>query len=763
MFAIKYKKTIGAVLLLTVFALFLNYIFPPLVPKSYSQVIFAQDSTMLAAYLSKDDKWRFKTNEGEISPELVKAIIFKEDKWFYWHFGFNPISIMKAAVNNLGSGNRQIGASTITMQIARMLEPGERTYFKKIIEIVRAVQLELNYSKQELLEIYLSHIPMGGNIEGIKAASMLYFNKLPSKLSLAQSTLLTILPNNPNKFRLDKKNNSILSKRNYWLSIFRKAQLFPNEAIKDAMLEKHKFVRFQLPSIAPHFTRSIRNKNKDSEVYTTLSKTTQSKCEKLLRSHVARNKNKGISTGAVLVIDNRTNSIAAYCGSSDFQNSSISGQVDGIIAIRSPGSALKPFLYASGLQIGMITPKIRMLDIPTDFSSYSPENYEKKFNGSVTANYALVNSLNVPATRLLLKLGFNNFIELLKNLGFETIKKKEQELGLSTILGGCGVSLLELANAYTVFANNGVYSKVNSLVGLKSKSSNIFSAEATYLVSKMLSSSEREESLNLNSFASNLPNISWKTGTSYGKRDGWAIGYNGNYTVGIWMGNFNGKGSSFLSGSEIAVPLLFNIFNAIDYKSSNEWFKKPVGVLQRKVCKESGLPPSKFCSEIISDYYIDNVSTNAKCDYVKEYFVNEEESESYCLDCLPESKYKKKAYDNLAPELVLWYKSNGIYLNLPPIHNSKCKTVKSNSKLKIVSPSADYEYLIESNSAQKIMLLATSNNDVKEIYWYVNRSYFGKSNLGEKLFYIPQKGTNEILCIDDKGSESRVKIEVKYY
>ncbi len=742
----------------------LNLLFPPLELKEYSQVIYAKDSTMLSAYLTSDDKWRLETQLTDITPEMVLAIIHKEDKWFYWHFGFNPFSIVRAFISNISSGGRVSGASTITMQIARLMEPAERSYLNKIIEIFRAVQLEFHFTKKELLEIYLSNIPMGGNIEGVKAASLLYFNKLPKKLSLSQSVLLTLIPNNPNKNRLDIPNQSVIEKRNSWLLKFGNDNLFSDESIADALEEKVESRRYSIKNIAPHFTQRIKSSSNEHEIFTSLIPKIQFKSEKLLKDHVKRNSGKGVSNGAVLIIDNATNSVVAYCGSSDFYNNKISGQVNGVISIRSPGSALKPLLYAKGFDDGIITPKSKLLDVPSDFSSYTPENYEREFNGEVTTKSALVNSLNVPAVRLLLKVGFKPFVIVLEDIGFDEIKRKEKTLGLSTILGGCGVTLEELTTAYSIFANNGVlkknkyYNREGERKGIK-----IFSEEASFLISKMLISSERTESPNLVSSVSKLPNIAWKTGTSYGRRDAWAIGYNKNYTIGVWMGNFDGKGSPYLSGSEMAVPLLFNLFNSIDYQNSNNWFNEPDGISMRDVCKNSGLTPSANCTDIIRDYYIEDVSSNEKCNHIQEIYVSNDETESYCISCLPNANYKKMLYPHFKPELALWYKKSGVRFNTPPKHNKNCEAMGKKSGLKILSPSAEFEYYLEKNGNQELMLLATSNIDVKEIFWYINKKYFGKTKLGEKLFFIPENGLNSILCIDDKGGESSLKIKVKFY
>ncbi|MCF6270873.1 MAG: penicillin-binding protein 1C [Melioribacteraceae bacterium] len=764
-----FKRTINSnifrvSLSIILIGIFLNIAFPPPLLKEYSQVIYAKDSTMLSAFLTSDDKWRLETKLSEITHEMVQAIIHKEDRWFYWHFGFNPFSIVRAFVSNVSSEGRVSGASTITMQIARLMAPAERSYLNKIIEIFRAIQLEFRFSKIELLEIYLSNIPMGGNIEGVKAASLLYFNKHPKKLSLSQSVLLTVIPNNPNKYRLDIPHKSVVEKRNNWLLKFGKDNLFSDESITDAIEEKVESHRYSIPKIAPHFIQMVKSISNEREIFTSLIPKTQLKSEKHLTHHVKRNLGKGISNGAVLIIDNTTKSVVAYCGSSNFYNNKNSGQVNGITSIRSPGSALKPLLYAKGFDDGIITPKSKLLDVPSDFSSYTPENYEREFNGEVTIQYALINSLNVPAVRLLLKVGFKPFVNVLEVIGFDEIKRKEKTLGLSTILGGCGVTLEELTTAYSVLANKGIL-EANNYYNRQGrvKGKRIFSEEASYLISKTLASSERTESPNLVSSVSKLPNIAWKTGTSYGRRDAWAIGYNKNYTIGVWMGNFDGKGSPFLSGSEIAVPLLFNLFNSIDYQNSNNWFKKPDGISMRDVCKNSGLIPSENCTDIIRDYYIEDISSNEKCNHIDEIYVSADEAEAYCISCLPDANYKNMFYPYFKPELALWYKKSGVSFNSPPKHNINCEVMGGKNGLKILSPSAEFEYHLEKNGNQEVMLLATSNIDVKEMFWYINKKYFGKTKLGEKLFFKPKNGLNSILCLDDKGGESSLKIKVKFY
>ncbi|MFO7445214.1 MAG: penicillin-binding protein 1C [Ignavibacteriaceae bacterium] len=734
--------------------------------KSYSKVIYSKEGTLLTAYLSDDDKWRMKTSIDEVSPELKKAIIEKEDKWFYWHPGINPVSIVRALFQNITSGERISGASTITMQAARLLEPKERNYFNKILELFRAVQLEIYYSKEEILGIYLSHLPYGGNIEGVKSAAYLYFNTHPSKLSLAQAITLAVIPNNPNKLRIDRGAEHVVTARNKLLKKFISSKIFLAEDIKDALTEPLKPNRFEIPFIAPHFCNFLNKNFPGDEIKTYLSLPLQVKLENLLWNHVQRVYGKGVTNGAVIVIDNKTNAVAGYCGSSDFYNVQASGQVDGVRSIRSPGSALKPFLYAEAFNSGNFTPKMKLLDIPTDFGGYNPENFDLKFNGDVTVEYALLNSLNIPAVRLLRDVGIKEFESLLIGGGMTRIEKDKNKLGLSIILGGCGVTLEQLTKLYTAFPGKGVLydlKYVQSENDPDMRSKNLFSEASAYMISEILSQNIRPDLPIEYIHSSKLPLIAWKTGTSYGKRDAWAIGYSPNYTVGVWMGNFDGKGSPHIIGAETAVPLLLDIFNTIDYNNTNKWFNKPEKLHERKVCSSTGLLPGKYCTNFTSDYCIDKVSHDKVCTLKQQVYTNHNCSVEYCPGCLPTEGIRKEIYPVYDPELEMWYRENGISFKKRPEHNPDCNTRLTSTGPVITSPSENYEYLIEENTESQIMLRAASIEGARIHYWYINDRFYKKVKADENVFFKPQKGKNKITCLDDMGRDESIFINVKYY
>lgn len=759
----KYDRTIKIVFSILLLFIVLDLLFPLPKSKEFSKEIHAKDGTLLTAYLTSDDKWRMKTKLDKVSPDLIKAIIEKEDSWFYWHFGINPVAIFRAVHKNLTTSETQLGASTITMQVARMLEPKKRTYLNKIFEIFRAIQLEIKYSKEEILELYLSLLPFGGNIEGVKSASYIYFNRPPDKLSLAQSIMLAVIPNDPNALRLDRFNDKVILKRNFWINKFKREKIFSSIDLNDALDEPVEKNRFSIPVLAPHFSYYVKNSFQGDIINTTLDLFVQQTAENILLRNVRRVFYKGITNGAVLVIDNRNSSVVAYCGSADFYDQGSFGQVNGITAVRSPGSTLKAALYAYTFDDGNLTPKMKFADIPTDFHGYQPENYDLKFYGNVSTEFALVNSLNIPAVKLLEQTGLNNFVNFLEGAGFSQIQKQKSKLGLSMILGGCGTNLQELTQLFSAFARKGKLSPINFiLTENENKVQQIFSETSSYLVAKILSGVNRSDIVDLSNY-SKLPKFAWKTGTSYGKRDAWAIGFNPNYTIGVWMGNFNGVGSPNLSGAEVAVPLLFDLFNAIDYNSEVKWFQTPDELFTRKVCSESGLVPTQYCPNTIYDFAIKDKSHNDVCNIHKPVYVNVDDSIQYCTVCLPSSNYKKAVYAVYQPELTVWMSKNKYDYHQPPNHNPNCTAKFAEAGPKILSPSEDYEYFLEKDSKQEILLLAASDSRVKTHYWYVNEKFFKKSKPGERVFFVPEEKELNITCLDDKGRDRSVRINVKYY
>jgi penicillin-binding protein 1C len=796
-FSRKKKRFLGFIISPILLFLLVDFAFPFKVNPSYSPLVSAADGTVLHAFLNDEDKWRLFTELEEITPALRQTILQKEDKYFYYHFGINPIALGKAFFRNITTGKRTSGASTITMQVVRLLEPRKRTYGSKLIEMGRALQLELHFSKDEILQLYLNLIPYGSNIEGMKSASMLYFGKPPQLLSLAEITTLTIIPNRPSSLRLGRKNAYITQERNKWLRRLGQAKLFDKQIIEDAVNEPLNAYRHEAPKTAPHLAIRLKKENKGIPIIrTTLIPNRQKQAEQMTRNYLNRLRSLNIHNAAVIVVNNQTMNVEAYVGSADFNNPYDGGQVDGIRAVRSPGSTLKPLLYAVAFDKGLITPKTTLNDVPTNFGGFEPENFDRRFNGKVTVEFALANSLNIPAVKVLQTMTPSVLIEYLKKADFQTVKKQSKDLGLSMILGGCGVSLEELTRLFAAFANEGRLQRLHYTSdyksgktssqpfrtggpvlqekGLKSlprlkgegdlddevkqrKPDPLITPESAYLITNILTQITRPDLPNNFDNTYHLPRIAWKTGTSYGKKDAWSIGYNKRYTVGVWIGNFSGLGVPELNGANIATPLLFDIFNALDYNSPMGWFKPAADVTQRKVCAESGDIPNEFCTNHILDYAIMGISPTRKCQHLKWVFVNPAARLSYCTECLPDSGYLRKLYPNLAPELIAYNELNRIpYQHIPP-HNPACTRVLEVGAPIIVSPNDGSEYFLE---GQQLQLACQATNDVREVYWYVNDQLLQKTNPQTPVFFTPPLGKVKISCSDDKGRNTNIIINV---
>ncbi len=742
---------------------FIDIIFPVKINRDYSTIIEAEDGTVLYAFLTNDDKWRMFTKLEEITPAIQTAFINKEDRWFYWHFGINPISIIRAFYNNTIKHRRTSGASTITMQVARMLQPKERTVTSKIKEMLCALQLEWNFSKKEILQLYINLVPYGGNIEGVKSASFIYFGKSPEQLSIAEVTTLIIIPNRPTTLALGKKNAYIQQERNRWLKRFKAEHVFKPDIIDDAIDEPLIAFRRSPPKYAPHFCLRMKKSNPSKAIIEShINYNMQLEVEEIVQNYSKVLQFKEIKNAAVFIIDNQKHEVVTYIGSPDFYSAATQGQVDGVKAIRSPGSTLKPMIYGLAFDKGIYTPRSIISDVPVDFDGYTPENYDEHFNGQVALSNALAQSLNIPAVKVLNEIKVKTLIDVLEKMNFNQIRKDKDKLGLSTALGGCGVSLEELVGMYSIFANEGKYfSPSFSKTGKIKKGEDILSPQANYMVAQILTMLRRSDLPNRAESVINMPKIAWKTGTSYGRRDAWSIGFNQQYTVGIWCGNFDGKGVPELSGADIATPLLLQIFNTINKTNQKDWIQKPKDLLYRWVCAESGNIPNDFCTDKIQALYIPGKSSNKKCTHLKKIWVSLDNSISYCSSCLPNEQYIEKYYPNYASELLNYFETNHLpYIKIPS-HNPNCKKIYENNAPKITKPVNGLTYFINTKDKQELMLVAQAANDVQNISWYINNQFIKTVNKNESVFITPNIGKLKISCTDDKGRNVDCWIEIK--
>lgn len=738
-------------------------VFPPPSPKPYSLVVQDRNGEFLHAFLAPDGMWRLRTDPDEIPPRLRRVIVEKEDRWFFCHPGINPLAVLRALNQNLRSGRVISGASTITMQIVRMLEPKDRTYGNKLLEMFRACQLEWKYSKRELLELYLSIVPLGGNIEGMKSAALLYHQTPLDRLNIAQLLDLTIIPSDPSGLQPDRNGDRLLRLRMCLGARWIREGLLAQEDSIILWRTPASAERSPLFRRAPHFALRIKEiAGNEPEVRSSLDLRIQQTVEMLLSQHLRTLKPRGIQNGAVVVLDNREHSIAAYVGSEDFNDQSASGQVDGVRALRSPGSTLKPFLYALEMDRGDLTPKSRLLDTPYDAEGFQAENYDGTYSGFVYADEALQRSLNVPMVRLLKRQGTSEFLDFLGHLGFSSVQSQRRQLGLSMILGGCGVTLEELVAGYAAFPSGGVWKEISMRHGGISsrREEHVFSAASAYMVSDILTGLQRPDLPSNFESTLKLPAVAFKTGTSYGRRDAWCVGYTDEYTVGVWIGNPDNHGNPELVGGKVAAPLLIDIFNAIATHHQRKILPIPPNIGVRSVCAVSGLAPTARCEHQITDLYADGLTNIRPCDICKEFLVSEDGTCSYCSSCLGSHAYKVATYRDYPPELLHFWEGIGMPFATAPPHNHLCNRIFAGDGPAIVSPSEQAIYFLVSGQ-QRLAFLASSGVDVKEYRWYLNDHFLGTGAPGERLFVAIEAGDHLVTCVDDHGRSSAVHIKVK--
>ncbi len=745
--------------------LLLDILFPLEVKVPYARVVTASDGQVLYAGLSTDEKWRMKMEPDERPVSMIPALLFKEDRHFYYHPGIDPAALIRAVFRNFREGKKTSGASTITMQVARLLFPAPRTYGNKFREMFRSLQLEMHYTKEEILQLYLDLLPFGGNMEGLKAASLLYFGKPPALLSLAQVVTLTIIPNRPSSLKPGKNDGYLQQERNKWLNRMREAAVFNPDEIRDALAEPVSIRRLNAPRETPQFAlQMMRRFPQQPTLHTTIRVPLQRKAEAITFQYMKRLRQMNIHNAAVLVVENKSSRVRAYVGSADFSDAAHAGEVDGVMAVRSPGSTLKPLVYGLAMDEGVITPKTVLLDVPVNFAGYRPENYNNLFNGKVTAEKALAFSLNVPAVKMLNAVGVDDFCNKLNQAGFVSVWRNKKNMGLSMVLGGCGVTLFELAGLYACLANEGLYRPLKLMESdTGNDSTRLLAPGASWMLSEILTLPLRPDLPNHYESTMHLPRVAWKTGTSYGRRDAWSIGYNRTYTIAVWVGNFDGTGVPELSGADIATPLLFQLFNSIDYNSSGSWFVPPAQLDFRLVCPETGLPPGENCTDQVSDYFIPGVSPYQKCTHLREYFLSADGSYSYCMQCLPADGYRRKKFSAEDPALMAWYRASHTEYPAPPPHNPACTRVLQESPPVITSPLNDKEYLLQKGQEEVLELKCQVSTEVSEVYWYIDNRFFKKVNPAETVFFQPHAGICKISCSDDQGRNVNCTITVTFY
>jgi penicillin-binding protein 1C len=764
------KKLTITLLLILAAGIFLDRIVFPLpetsLKKPSATFVYSRGGILLGCFTSRDSFWRKPVKLSEISPLLVSSVLASEDQWFYYHPGVNFVSLISAAYNDIKAGKIVRGGSTISMQIARMMEPKDRTLKAKIIEILRAFQLELHYSKKELLELYFNLAPYGGNIEGVGAASYFYFGKRPIELTASQAALLVSIPNSPTALRPDINLPKSLTARDKVLAVMLRRGIILKAKYHEALNEEIAPHKSEPPQIAPHFTRDLAMSNPGRpEIISTIDYRLQNICDGVVKNHHDELKLRGINNIALVVLKNSTAEVLAMVGSSDFHDTGHQGQVNGACSPRSPGSALKPFLYGMALDKGLISPNSIIEDLPVYYSGYSPENYDRQYRGAVSAAEALKLSLNVPAVSTLARVGQQNFYSLLKLGGISTLNRKSYEYGLPLILGSAEVTLIDLSNLYATLAREGKFIPYKMEISQpEGDSLRLFSPAASYIISEILTELERPDFPASWEFSPNIPKIAWKTGTSYGRKDAWSIGYNPEYTVGVWVGNFSGEPSPDLVGAEAAAPVLFDIFSALGQERNSQWFSQPSSVSSREVCATSGTLPNDVCPARVTELYIPGVSPVTVCTIHKEIMVDSVSGYQLCRYCSFGKKVINKIYEDWPPKLASWLAASGKNIETIPEHNPECTGALYGEKPIIISPNDDVIYFVRNYlpvELQQISLEASISGSAKNLFWFIDGELFGKSRPGEKLFYTPKIGIHKLTCSDDEGRSSSMVLKIE--
>jgi len=584
----------GAVVLLCVFVLLwcLDRLFPLPMPdaRANSVIVTASDGTPLRAFAAANGVWRYPVSVDEVSPLYTQALITYEDRWFRRHPGVNPVALVRAALQWASQGRIVSGGSTLSMQVARILEPQPRSAAGKLRQMVRALQLEWHCSKDEILAIYINHAPFGGTIEGVEAASWAYLGKPARNLSHAEAALLAVLPQSPSRLRPDRHADAARRARDKVLRRMATQGAWSQAEVRDAMIEPVVSRRLEAPMLAPLLSERLRRANPGrAQIASTIDHALQQMLEERVANYFSRLPER--SSAALLVVDNQTMQARAYVGSLAFAESASLGHVDMVRATRSPGSTLKPFLYGLAIDDGLIHSESLLLDAPQSFGDYRPANFDPSFNGPVSAADALRLSLNVPAVDLLDRLGPERFAARLAHAGVDLKLPAGAHPNLTIILGGTGVSLEQLVGAFAALNRDGLAGRVDYTPGKKDSGRRLLSPGAAWIIRTVLEQHERD-GLSEDTFdAGSRRRVAWKTGTSYGFRDAWALGSTRDYTVGVWVGRPDGTPMPGQYGAVTALPLMFEVVDSLPRGTARSvGDRPPAGLRQVDICWPLGLP-----------------------------------------------------------------------------------------------------------------------------------------------------------------------------
>ena len=740
-----------------------------------STAVYDTHGKLLRLVLAGDEQYRLWVPMAEISPNLVEATLLYEDKHYYHHGGFNPVSLFRAVTSTYGGG-RRIGGSTVTMQLARRLYHLEsRSVAGKLMQILRAMQLEAVYSKDEILEAYLNTVPYGGNIEGVGGASLIYFGKPSRSLTLPEALTLAVIPQNPTK--RGAFGPALLEARGelfgQWMA--KHAEAKRDEALMKLPIQLRTVD--ELPFLAPHFVDSLMAARKnepqtpsrpqDSQVRSTLDLSLQRLVERHTRAYVSSRQRIGIHNAAVMLVDTRTMSVRAELGSVDWRDAEIAGQVNGTEAKRSPGSTLKPFVYALGLEQGVITPATMLRDVPVTFGAYSPENFDGRFAGPLSAKDALIRSRNIPALSVAGKLNKPSFYEFLRQSGVSKLGP-EGHYGLGIVLGGAEVTMEELVTLYAALANKGMLRPLHTTerpVGPASDDgARILSEDASWLVLDMLADNPRPDRAR-GAEGNHLP-VSWKTGTSWGFRDAWTVGVFGPYVLAVWVGNFSGEGNPSFVGIGAAAPLFFEIVDSIvaaDPGLEAPRWPVPPKLRRVSVCAVSGQLPGANCHHQKTSWFLPGRSAITPCEIHRAVTLEDATGLRACATTTGPTHVE--VFEDWSSDMQQLFAEAHLPRRAIPepaagCGNSELGLSQNGVPPRITSPLRGVTYALK-DGGNRVALTSVTGGDAHEVFWFVGKEFIGKAKSGTPLFFTPRPGSYVVRAVDDHGRVDSRELRVE--
>lgn len=740
----------------------------PLFRAPHSTVLLAAKGELLSARTASDGQWRFPLPDS-LPGKFVQAITYFEDQYFFQHPGFNPVSMLRAFRQNVQAGRIVSGASTLTMQTIRLARRNKpRSIYQKVIELIWATRLEWRHSKSEILKLYAGHAPFGGNVVGLQAAAWRYYGRSPYQLSWGETCALAVLPNAPSLVYPGKNHLLLKRKRDFLLQKLRDNKVIDSLTCSLAMQEPLPGEPLANAPLAPHLhNRLVKQHGAGKRYHTTLQYHLQKRITKWVDYyHEALHANE-IHNMAVLVLEIETGKVLSYVGNSRCPEANNGQAVDVITAPRSTGSTLKPFLYALMMQEGELLPQMLVPDIPTQISGYAPQNFNGTFQGAVPAHEALAHSLNIPAVRLLHRYGMPRFYDQLRARGFPCIRQPASHYGLSLILGGAESSLWELSKQYMYLGQNlkGQKKPLPPLILQNKKNMRVdgfpaLDRGAVWSVFEALTSLNRPaQERGWRDFQSSQK-VAWKTGTSFGHRDAWAIGVTAEHVVGVWVGNANGAGRPGLTGTAVAAPLLFKI---VPMLPSAAWFNRPDRYLRKvQTCALSGYPAGVHCDTTLFTQVPNGGLQAPTCPYHRTIHLDSTSRYRVNDQCYPVHSMQSAAAFVL-PTVQGWYykKHNPFYKPLPPF-GKNCEPRQSQG-MEIIYPQKKARVFIPrefGGERGEVVFKVAHRNGSSSIYWHLNEKYLGQTRQVHQMALSPKPGKHRLTLIDEEGTVVERQFEV---